>query len=286
MKTIGICVFALSALFAQTTGASFEVVSIKASPANDGHFTRGCKGGPGSNDPSLWQCTNTTIALLIMRAYQIKRYQLTAPDWTLTTNYEISAKVPPDTTQEQFREMIRHLLSDRFRVELHSSKKEMAAYDLVLARGGSKLKESIENRPNEPNEASSSRGGGGRGAAQDADGYPNIPDDCRGCMAINAAGKARYRSTRESLKMFADIIANQLGVPVIDKTGLTGRYDITLSWNSGGGIDTNTASDSAADAGITIEAAVQEQLGLKLISAKEPIDILVLDKAQRVPSEN
>jgi len=209
--------------------------------------------------------------MLIMRAYDIKRYQLTAPDWTTNANYEISAKLRPDTTKEEFRDMIRNLLSDRFKLEFHWSKKEIAMYDLVVAKGGPKLKESVDKPA---------------GDANDADGYPNIPKDCSGCMAINAAGKARYRATKELVKNFADMIGNQLGVPVHDQTGLTGKYDITLSWSSGGGIERRTDTDGGADLGVPMEAALQQQLGLKLIPAKGLIDIIVVDKAERNPGEN
>jgi uncharacterized protein (TIGR03435 family) len=285
LKIAALSFFASASLFAQTTGATFEVATVKASPPNDGHFIRGCKGGPGSADPGLWRCTNATVAMLVMRAYDIKHYQLTAPDWTATVNYEIGAKLPPDAIKEQFREMIRNLLSDRFKLEFHWSKKEMAMYDLVAAKGGPKLKESVD-RPADDGRDDLPSGGRGGGAAADADGYPNIAKDCSGCMAINAAGKARYRATKESVKNFADMIGNQLRMPVNDRTGLTGKYDIELSWSAGGGIDRRSEADAGAELGVTMEAAVQQQLGLKLVSNKGLVDILVVDKAERNPAEN
>ena len=104
-------------------------------------------------------------------------------------------------------------------------------------------------------------------------------------MAINA-GKARYRATKESIKNLADMIGNQLRMPVNDRTGLTGKYDITLSWNEGGGIDRSPDTAAGADPGITMEAAVQQQLGLKLVSTKGLVDIIVVDKVERNPAEN
>jgi uncharacterized protein (TIGR03435 family) len=284
MRKLPFLLFATAGLFAQTTGATFEVATIKASPPNDGNFTRGCKGGPGTGDPVLWRCTNATIAMLIQRAYDIKRYQLAAPDWTDHTGFEISAKLPPDTTKEQFREMIRNLLSARFQLEFHWSKKEIAMYDLAVARGGPKLKESADPPAGGGNDDPPDRGSGGKDAATDADGYPNIPKNCNGCIAIRG-GKARYQATKQSMKDFAEWIGNQLRKPVSDQTGLTGKYDITLSWGEGGGIGPRPESDGAADPGLTVEGAVQ-QLGLKLVSKKGLVDMIVVDKAQRNPTEN
>lgn len=275
MKSIASLSFALASLFAQTNGATFEVASIKASPPNDGSYTRGCKGGPGTGDPTLWRCTNATVSMLVMRAYDIKHYQLTAPDWTMSANYEISARLHPDATKDEFREMIRNLLADRFKLVFHRSKKEMAMYDLIVAKGGAKLKESIDKPESDADDR----------AQTDADGYPNIPKDCSPCMTING-GKARYRATKELVKNFADMLGNQLGMPVRDRTGLTGRYDITLSWSSGGGVDSRPGADGAADIGVSMQAAVQQQLGLKLVSTKGPVDIIVIDKAERNPVEN
>src|SRR5580704_10620760 len=115
MQSFVLSFFASASLFAQTSGAMFDAVTVKASPPNGGAYIRGCKGGPGTGDPVLWRCTNATISMLITRAYEIKSYQLTAPDWTSSENYEINASLPLDTTKEQFRDMIRNLLSGRFK---------------------------------------------------------------------------------------------------------------------------------------------------------------------------
>jgi uncharacterized protein (TIGR03435 family) len=287
MKSLAFSLFAFAGLWAQTTGATFEVATVKPSPPKDGRgFVRGCKGGPGTSDPEFWRCTNATIPMLVARAYDIKHYQLTAPDWTANENYEINAKLPHDATNEQFREMIRNLLSDRFKLEFHWSKKEMAMYDLVVAKGGLKLKDWVDKPAGDAKDNPPGWGGGGKGAATDGDGYPNIPKDCNGCMSINAAGKARYHSAKESAKGFADMVGNQLGMPVNDKTGLTAQYEITLSWSSGGGVSRRPDADADADPALPMEAAVQQQLGLKLESKRGLVDIIVVDKAERNPAEN
>jgi uncharacterized protein (TIGR03435 family) len=267
-----------------STGATFEAATVKPSPPNDGHYVRGCKGGPGTGDPTLWRCTNATIAMLAVQSYAIRRYQLSAPDWMSSENYEIEARVAQNTTKDQFREMIRDLLNVRFKLQFHWSKKEMAGYDLVVANGGAKLRESGEHAPEDSKDVP--RAYGGNGAADDASGYPNIPRSCSGCMAVNAGGKARYRAVNEFVKDFAGFLDAQLGLPVTDVTGLLGRYDIALSWTSGGGISPRAGSESDPDAGLTIESAVQQQLGLKLVPRKGLVDVFIVDKAEKKPVGN
>ena len=223
--------------------------------------------------------------MLVLRACNIKSYQLIVPDRINSANYEIDAKLPPGTNQDQFREMIGRLLSDRFKLQFHRIQKEMAVYDLVVAKAGPKLTEWVDRSPSDARDEPAA-GGAGRGAKEDADGYPNIPKNCNGCMSINAAGKARYHANQMSIKNFADMIANQLRMPVYDATGLTKEYEITLSWSDGGGISRRPDGDNPTDPGITMEAALQQQLGLKLVSRKGMIDVMVVDSAEKNPIEN
>jgi uncharacterized protein (TIGR03435 family) len=272
-------------LWGQTTaGATFEAVTVKPSSPNDGRYVRGCKGGPGTGDPTFWRCTNATITMLVEQGYHLRRYQLSAPDWTASENFEIEARLAPDSTQDQLREMIRGLLGDSFRLRFHWGKKEMPQYDLVVANGRAKLKASADQAPEERQQVP--RAYGGDGAADDAGGYPNIPRSCSGCMAINAAGKARYRAARAQIKNLTAFLDGQLGRQVNDLTGLTGWYDITLSWTSGGGIGPRPDSDADPDAGLTIESAVQQQLGLKLVPRKGPVDVFIVDQAEKKPAGN
>lgn len=280
MKCFALLLLAGAFGVAQTADPAFEVASIKASPPPDGHgMVVGCKGGPGSADPGLWRCTNATILMLILRGYDLKHYQVNAPDWVRDTHFEISAKLPADATKEQFQKMIQNLLTERFKLEFHWAKKEVAMYDLVVAKGGPKLQ--THDASKEPDAASGTQKWG-----TDDDGYPVIPKNCRGCMMINAKNKARYYSSDETVNNFADMLGNQLGKPVNDVTGLTGKYDILLSWSAGGGISQRTESDGAAsEPGMTMEGAVQ-QLGLKLEPKKGAIDVLIVDKAEKTPVEN
>ncbi len=283
----------MSAL-AQTTGATFEVATVKvAEPPQPGRgMVVGYKGGPGDKDPGLWQCTNCVIPMLIQQAYDVKHYQITPLDWMQGTRFEIKAKVPEGATKEQFKEMLRNLLAERFKLEFHRSQKEMQVYDLVVAKGGLKLKESADKPPEESTAPSAGRGG--RGPNLDGDGYPIVPKDCSGCMYMSN-GKARYYGTKTPIKDLVEMLGNQLARPVTDSTGLTGKYDITLSWSAGGGLGRgrgDASSPSAtplsddSDLGVTIESALQSQLGLKLESKKGMVDIIIVDKAEKTPADN
>ena len=105
-------------------------------------------------------------------------------------------------------------------------------------------------------------------------------------------GKARYYSTKTAMKDFTETLANQLGKPVSDSTGLSGKYDVTMSWNPANGGRTGPSAPATApvndesEFGVTIESAVQSQLGLKLEPKKGMIETMVIDKAEKTPTEN
>lgn len=294
MRGLGLLLIAMGA-YAQT-GATFDVVTIKAAPPPTGRgMTVGFRGGPGDRDPGLWQCTNCTILMLVQQAYSVKHYQVTAPDWMASARYEIKAKVPDGATKEQFKEMLRNLLAERFKLEFHRGTKDMQVFDLVIGKGGSKLKAGAEQPAQESKDDGPPAAGRGRGPDRDSDGFPIIPKDCEGCIFM-MNGKARYHSAHSTIKDFAEMIGNQMGQPITDSTGLTGMYEITLSWNVGAGLGRGRGGappspnelpvSGDAEFGITIEAAVQTQLGLKLEPKKGQIETVVIDKAERSPAEN
>jgi uncharacterized protein (TIGR03435 family) len=190
------------------------------------------------------------------------------PDWINSARYVIQAKPPdsirdamkPMTTAEAAKEIERmrqSLLADRFQLKAHFETREMPIYQLVLAKGGSKLK---ENR--------------------DSTKSWILP----GASAIkaNAAPITALIGTLESAPDIG-------GRAVIDKTGLSGLYDISLKWTPmdatalpGGGSDSTPSTDAE---GASLFTAIQDQLGLKLVSAKGPVQVLIVDHIER-PSEN
>jgi uncharacterized protein (TIGR03435 family) len=229
---------------------SFEVASVKPSPppaaGRSGNYN--IRGGPGTPDPEHFLCENFDLASLIMLAYDIPSYRLSAPAWMQDTKFDIVANVPGGATKEQFRLMQQNLLKERFQLKVHWETREVQAYALVVARSGSKL---IENGAAAPMMRMSSTG-----------------------------GVTQMVFTSSPVEQFATQLTHVPGVdrPVLDKTGLTGKYDFALKLSYGGG-------GTAGPEGESVFTAIEEQLGLKLEKQKAPIPMLIVDQAERKPKD-
>ena len=223
--------------------------------------------------------------MLTMRGYDLKDYQFSGPGWADSTRFNISAKIAPGTSKEQFQEMQQNMLADRFKLTFHREKKEMAQYELVVVRGGPKFKESAKAAP-PVNDAPAAPPRPGppplpRGPPKtDAGGFPVLPPGRGPLMMVLANGHATMRSAEASMAEFAGRLADQLRRPVGDQTGLKGKYDFTLNWVIEG------PGYSNDEPGPTIFQALQDQLGLKLESKKGMVDILVVDHLEKTATEN
>ena len=290
-------------LYAQPADAhrAFEVASIKPSApltGNGGPRFMGMTGGPGSRDPGRFTCSNCSLSMLVTQAYDIQRYQLTGPSWLDTERFDITAKVPEGATKEQFRLMQQDLLAERFKLTLHHEKKEMPLYELVIGKNGPKLKESAEDPA--PQGAGPAPGPPPPPGPPkiDKDGYPVLHAG-RGTMMVMMNGRARVQFSNQTMEQFVRMLSGQLRRPVTDATGLKSKYDFALFWTSenmgmagrgglapppDGGAPLVSLPDS--DSGPTLFGALQEQLGLKLEQKKGPVDILVIDHMEKVPTEN
>jgi uncharacterized protein (TIGR03435 family) len=236
----------------------------------------GSRGGPGTEDPSLFTCDNCGLYGLIFQAFDIQNYQLSAPDWMQSARFNVSAKIPEGTTKEQFRLMLRNLLVDRFSLKFHFEKKETQAYDLVVAKNGPKLKES-EGAP-DPDESVKRQPGGSK---IDADGFPVLPPGRVPMTIVLGGGHVTVRHVEETMERLAGTLSGQVHHPVTDATGLKGKYDFDLNY-----ITDSAAPSTIEDAGPNIFRALQEQLGLKLEAKKTMVDILVVDHIEKSPTEN
>jgi uncharacterized protein (TIGR03435 family) len=188
--------------------------------------------------------------LLIPRAYGIKNWQLAGSEWLRTTQFDIAADVPAGATKEQVAEMWRNLLAERFRLKVHHEARETPQFDVVVAKNGSKLKPAPD------------------------DGVPPK-------MATLGRRRPdftylRFRTTVAGLASTLSIQANQ---PVNDVTGLTGNYDVELSWNP-------DFAAAGPDSPPELSKALQEQRGLDLKPKKALPDMLVVDRMDKAPSGN
>jgi bla regulator protein BlaR1 len=259
----------------------FEVASIKpAAPDQRGTFIRpGANGGININNMGLKE--------LITFAWRIQPYQISgAPSWIESAHYDISATGNHKPKPDELPLMIQALLADRFQLKVHHETKELPIYALVLANKdgklGPQLKESKEGsctpfdptKPPPPFE-------------------PGKPP-AMGCGGM-FMGPARLDAKSVDLAMLTPSLARMLGRTVVDKTGLTGKFDFQLQWTPDqaqlqamappGGLPPGMPVPQFDANGPSIFTALQEQLGLKLESQKGPVDILVIDHLER-PSEN
>jgi uncharacterized protein (TIGR03435 family) len=315
---ISLFVFGFAAMFAQAPAQpnaadrlTFDVASIKPfAPPQPGPNGRGMfiggGGGPGTPDPGRITRSGSTLRDLLMTAYNVKRYQISGPSWIETERYEIVAKVPEGATKEQVSVMWQNLLADRFGVVFHRESKEFQVEELTVAKGGPKLKPT-DLDPNAPPLGALPPGPQGLPAPpkMDANGFPQLPGAgmigmvgpaTNGQMVAHMTGRAR------SVQELVDMLANELNKPVVDQTGLTGKYDFTLEYTPdlskmpplpgpppGGGPaqgGVGGAPGEAAEPGSNLASAVQQQLGLRLSSGKAKLDLLVIDKAEKTPTEN
>jgi uncharacterized protein (TIGR03435 family) len=203
-----------------------------------------------------------TLKLLIAAAYNLNSREISGgPDWAESDHYDIVAVTPGEVrpTRDEQMAMLRNLLADRFKLAFHREQKEFSIYELEVAKSGPKLKSSTA-APDEPAQLISTV----------------YPPQRMVLPARNAT-----MGDLASLMQRA-----MLDRPVVDKTGLTGRYDFDLEWapdETQFGGDVPTASADAPSA--PLFSAIQQQLGLKLEAARGPVEALVVDKAER-PSEN
>ena len=295
--------FTCAGAFGQGAGSEpapqFEVASIKPAAPQTGHMFRiGSTGGPGTKDPGRFTCENCDLAMLVTQAYDIKNYQLTSPGWMSSTRFDVAVKIPDGTTKEQFRAMLRNLLAERFKLAVHHDQKEMPVYELVVGKGGPKLKETVEDPA--PKDAADGPPSAGLGVPvkMGKEGFPALPPGGGNRFMMTSGGKMQMQASGQTMEQFTNLLSRQVGKPVTDATGLKGKYDITLNFTA----DTAAAMGKMgiaapppsteggrpaadSDTGPTIFGAVQE-LGLKLESKKGMVDLVVVDHAEKVPTEN
>jgi uncharacterized protein (TIGR03435 family) len=264
---------------------TFEVASVKLAPPPDGRTpARRWSGVPGPNndDPGRFSA-RVNLLNLVLTAYDIPIYRLIDPDDRLMPRIDVEAKMPVDTTREQFNVMLQNLLADRLGLKVHWVSKEMDMYALVVAKGGPKLKLAAPDSPQASDDASKN---GNPGRVGD-DGFPIPPPGNGPWMGAAPGGKAGLRGHNQTAAEMASFIGiRTLNGPLTDATGLTGKYDYTIFWSTAAttaalGINPATEPD-----GPSIFDAVGEQLGLKIEKRKSPVQMLVVDHVEKKPTEN
>jgi uncharacterized protein (TIGR03435 family) len=294
---VTILVLLAGIVFAQTgpLSTSFEVASVKRlAPGSRGSGP--LRGGPGTGSPGRLSGTATLKALL-MRAYELKEFQIAGPDWMGSERYEIDAKVPEGAAKEQVASMLRALLAERFHLETHRENRELPIYALVTAKNGPKFKETATGADESATAASAPK------IVAGPNGYPQVAAGTKLSRSyeIVVAGSdgVRYQlfARQETMEHLASVLSGPLSRTVVDMTNLKGEYDFSLIFavETPGGtiprtgpppdmIEAHPSSVIADD--LTVFAALEKQLGLKLEPRKSPATILVIDKVEKAPTGN
>ncbi len=261
----------------------FEAASVKAQVDSRGRGSM--RGGPGTSDPGQIIFTNVTLMNVLLRAYDAKPYEIIGSDWLSSRRYDIVAKIPPGTTKEQFNLMLQNLLAERFHLGLHHENKEIQGYELVVGKGGPRLKASPEagSDPSQPELTSPPK--------TDANGFPQL--DRPGLVMMEGVkGKAVVSfltAKAQPVSALADLVSKEFRMPILDKTGLAGKFDFTLEFapQPPGALPPASSTEGLSDeSGPNLLTAVQQQLGLKLNPRKIPVEVLIIDRADQVPTEN
>jgi uncharacterized protein (TIGR03435 family) len=288
----------------------FEAASIKRNKSGDGRMQLG---GP----PGRFTATNVPVRNLIQNAYRLQPFQLVgAPGWIGTDRFDIVAKAdgtldpPPFAADQQtgpsrLQLMLRALLAERFKLMAHTETRELPVYALTLARSDGRLGGQLRRSTTDcATLALTRRGGpggapgpGGTGAL--AKGGPDGRGIGLGPGPMPAQGERPPCGVRVgpgsimaggvSASQLARELSSWLNQIVVDRTGLTGTFDVDLTWTpdqfSQGRGELPSGSVAIDPSGPSIYTAVQEQLGLKLESQQGSVDVLVIDHVEQ-PTED
>lgn len=237
---------AMGSAWARAASPEFAVASIRPS-AEAVKFEHD---GKTEFSPNGLRMRDVTVATCIKWAYGVQDSQILGPRWLESDRFDIMARTDAPVEKEQMKPMMRKLLVDRFQLSFRREQREMKAYELVVAKGGHKLHES----------------------AADA-----VPD--RQNSAIGTVARAI------TMREFADFIAGPLNTPVLDMTGLKGRYDFNLDFSAYISPDEHVMKPDYIDGNSIIANALQGELGLKLEMRKASIEVMVIEQVEH-PSAN
>ena len=309
-------------MFGQTPAAAptFEVATIRpAPPLNPAMMMAGKMHVGMKIDAAKVDIGFMSINDLIVKAYDIKGYQLAGPDFLTTERFDILAKMPEGATKEQVPDMLKALLADRFKLAVHKETKTVSVYALVQVKGGPKLKEAepdpvlVENAPVAPPAK-------GEQSIETLQGTVRVKPNANGQGATvsgtemgtvktsMADGIIHMEASKQSMAQLIEMVSRFLDRPVIDETGLKGNYQVALDISmqeamrlaakagmavpgpgapiNGGGGGGNVA-DAASDPGSggSVFTSLQK-MGLKLEPRKQPLETIVIDHVEKTPTEN
>jgi len=323
--TAALCGTAALLAQASAPPLAFEVASIKIAPPIEPMKVMSGQVHIGmSIDAARVDIGSLSLADLIRIAYKVKPYQVVGPEWMSGQRFDIMAKMPEGATKEQVPEMLQSLLAERFKLTVHRDGKEHAVYALIVGKNGPKLKEAEpdaapaataatggEPTPAKPGvmvvgtpegQVSMSPNRDGKGATLAGGAFGQMK------VSVGEAGMMRMEFAKMSMPGLCEMLSRFADRPVVDMTGLKGNYQVALDlsmeemrnvartaaasagialpMHGGGDPSKGSPADAASTpSGNSVLAAVQ-QLGLKMEPRKSPVETIVVDHLEKLPTEN
>lgn len=280
-----------TAVFSQNAPRpAFDVASIR--PAPEGGLPQGAIAGLRLDGAQV-RAAYLSLKDYVGMAYRLKPYQVTGPDWLGTQRFDVAATLPDGALPDQVPAMFQTLLEERFQLKFHREPKDLPVYALEVAPGGLKMTEAPPDPELENIDAKAPQEFSGGGSNQ------GVSINLGRGSSITFANN-RFEAKRLNMDALASTLERFLDRPVVDKTALKGKYDLSLDL---------TAEDyrsmlirSAVVAGVVLPPEVLrlidgspapaslfdalDKLGLKLVARKAPLDVLVVDKISKTPTEN
>jgi uncharacterized protein (TIGR03435 family) len=262
---------------------AFEAASIKPFPEGAMIQFSGCMGGPGSQDPGRINCQYVTLKQLLAQAYQVKAQEIFGPPLLDGPHFNITATLPAGATRDRLRAMYRNLLAERFQVVLHRENRPIPGFALTVGKAGLKIEES------QPAAAAAEEPAAGP-PPTGKDGFPILR---RSAIAgspiiLYRQGRARLQGVGVTMAQLADTLSHQLDRVVVDETGATARFDVTIDWtpeaNEPGARQPGAPDDSVPNP--TVFMALEQQLGIKVVAKRVQRDTVVVDSASKTPTGN
>ncbi len=237
------------------TGAAVAVLCAQQPAFEVATVKLNRSGGGGTDFPGLRDgmvtARNASLRMLLRAAYDLSENRIIGPDWLDTDRFDVAGKPPQGVPDSEMMPMLQTLLKERFHLAVHREMKQMPVFDMVVAKGGLKLSLSDPAHP-----------------------VPTPPrNNPGGAMNIGAG----------TMPQIAQALTRAAGRPVLDKTRLEGSYGFLLIYTP---ISAQSADIAAGSGPPDFFIAVEQQMGLKLEPKNESIEVLVVDHAERTPTEN
>jgi len=284
MKPFLLTALSAGILLGQTP--KFEVASVHASPAVR---QEGVALGVHSDGAQV-HINSLPMRDYIARAYRVRANQVIGPEWLTSERFDTSAKLPDGATSDQIPEMIQSLLLERFQLKVHREKRELPAYVITVGKPPLKMQESAPDGNPVPAKGASDLVATGTAAG--------VSVDLGGGSSYTFA-QGKFTGHKLTAEQLARMIERYVDRPMVDMTGLTGRYDFSFTVSdedaqvmmihaaTGAGMQLPPqVLQFAANGSVASLIDGFEQLGLKMESRKAPLDVVVVDGVSKTPSEN